>query len=733
MRKLPSTRRAGASALAAAAALLAQQAEAQSASEGEIIVTATKRDEALSDVAGSVSVMTDEDLQRINAQSLSDYIVRVPGVVFNDYQPGVSEVVIRGIAATTYHEQGQTTVGYYINEINVVEPGWPIGIPDVDTFDLDRVEVLRGPQGTLFGSSSLGGAVNYVTKTADPSAIDAAVSGLVGTTKNADGDVNYAAKAMLNLPIIADTLAVRVMGLQRVDAGYLDNPGIGVEGSSDFRTRGLRGSVVFTPSPDTTLTYMSSWQDTKLDDQTYLDIDNPYVRNTARAEPQETSFFLNSLRLEQDLGFGSLTVIGSIIDKDNYTVFSYPYAYVTGVTTGEGAAWSPGVAESNMKSFEARLASSGDGPFKWLVGVSYMHADKSSYDAIYQAGAEDYIDANPGLFGGVSGSLYAPDDRIYGYLTESENEDLGIFGELSFEATEWLELTVGGRYFANSYAASVTNQASYLAGSTTDIVTALDNDEDGFTPKATISITPNDDVLLYATYSRGYRIGGINPNAGLLSDIPATYDSDDVDNYEAGAKLTLAEKTLYLEATIYNLDWNGLQARLFAPPIYYSYVLNAASANVKGAELSATWQPVPLVSLSTNVTYTDAELTSDLPTGYGPIYPAGSTLPGSSEWAVANNVHFSLDDVWGAPQLDISHRYISEAPVAFGNDATRGDFHVFDVTASVSVTPNVEVMLFAKNLFDEYGILNAPFTDALAPAGSIVRPRTLGLRVDWSL
>ena len=141
----------------ATATLITVPAMAQAPADDSdaIIVTAGKRDEDIRQVAMPISAVTGEQLKAMNANSLSDYITRLPGVVFNDYQPGISEVVIRGVAATTYHEQGQTTVGYYLNEVPIVEPGFPIGIPDVDTFDLQRVEVLRGPQGTLFGSSTL--------------------------------------------------------------------------------------------------------------------------------------------------------------------------------------------------------------------------------------------------------------------------------------------------------------------------------------------------------------------------------------------------------------------------------------------------------------------------------------------------------------------------------------------------------------------------------------------------
>ncbi|WP_109806278.1 TonB-dependent receptor [Sphingosinithalassobacter portus] len=731
------------SALAAALLLPATMAHAQDATSetsaqqaSEIVVTATKRNETLSDVPLAVSVVTGEDLQAMNAQSLSDYIVRLPGVVFNDYQPGISEVVIRGVSATTYHEQGQTTTGYYLNETPMSEPGFPIGIPDVDTFDLARVEVLRGPQGTLFGSSSLGGAVNYVVNTADPTRFDAAASGLIGETRNTHGDLNYAGKVMLNVPIIADTLAIRGVASQRYDAGYLDNFQSGVEGSNDLRTRALRGSVVFTPSASTTVTYLSAYQDTMLDDQTYLDVTNPYVRNLPRTEPQSTGFWLNSLKFEQDLGFASLTAFGSIVDKDNTTVFSYPYAYVTGVTTGDDAAYSLGQAEANIKYGEARLASNGDGPVSWLIGTSYMYSTKYSYDQIFQNGAEAYIDANPGSYGGVAGSVLAPGDRIYGYISDSETKDFGVFGEIGVELMDGLTLTVGGRYYANSYETTIVNQAGAVSGNTTDTGATVSESEDGFTPKVTLSMRPNDNFMAYMTYSRGYRIGGINPNAGLLATIPASYDSDTVDNYEAGVKMSLFDNKLFVDATVYSLDWTGIQARLFGPaPTYYSYVTNAGSANVAGVEFAATFQPIHYVSLSTSISYTDAKLTDFLPDTFaaGGGYPSGTRLPGSSEWSISNTVHFNLGDSETAPSLEFSHRYLSEAPTAFNMAYGRGDFNIVDVRATFAVFDKLSIMAFANNLFDEYGILNAPFADSFTPSGSIVRPRTVGLRFDWSL
>jgi outer membrane receptor protein involved in Fe transport len=718
---------------------LAQDAAADGVAKDDIIVTATKRELRISDVPMPISAVSGDQLKAMNANSLADYITRLPGVVFNDYQPGISEVVIRGIAATTYHEQGQTTVGYYLNEVPLVEPGFPIGIPDIDTFDLKRVEVLRGPQGTLFGTSTLGGAVNYVAETADASKFDAAAQGLVGTTKNASGELNYAAKAMVNIPLVKDQLAVRVMALQRVDAGYLDNPGIGVNGSSDYRTRGLRGSIVATPVEGTTLTYLSTYQDTRLDDQTYLDLDNPYIRNTPRAEPQKTDFWLNSLRLDQDLSFATLTMLGSITTKNNTTLYSYPYAYVTGVTTGDDAAYSLGDAHANIKSFETRLASDGDGPFQWLVGFSYMKARKHSDDRIYQGGAAAFIDANPALYGGNPGSLIAPNDAIYGYLSDTSNKNWGIFGEASWEFVPTVTLTLGGRYYNTRNTAEITNAPGSLApGSYTTVASSfgVKQKEDGFTPKVSLSWKPSKELLAYATYSQGYREGGPNPNAAILPGIPTSYKSDTVDNYEAGVKASLFDNVLTIDVAAFHIQWNDIQARLFTDaPYFYSYVTNAGGAKIDGVEFAGTVQANRMISFGSNVTYQDGRLRKFLPDTFavGGGYGSGTTLPGSSKWSVASNVRFEMVDTPGAPSIELAHRYLSKAPVAFGNDAKRGGFSVFDLRASMGLGENIRVMAFANNIFDKFGILNAPFTSQAVPAGSIIRPRTIGVKLDWTM
>lgn len=353
----------------------ADSAHAELADEGAaddvIIVTAGKREQLLKDVSGSISALNEDDLRNLQAQSLSDYITRVPGVVFNDYQPGVSEVVIRGVASTTYHEANQATTGYYINEIPLTEPGFPLVIPDVDTFDLKRVEVLRGPQGTLFGSSSLGGAINYVVNTADASGFDAGFEGSLASTRRA-GELSYGAKAMVNVPIIEDQLAVRLVAFQRFDAGYLDNTGTGIDGSNDLRVRGLRGSLVWTPTDKTTLSVLSMYQEYDLDDQTYVLFGPPetFERSTNVPEYQDTDFMLHSLTINQEFDFATLTAVGSYTEKNSDLAFDDSIFLGYDARTGTPQL-SSSTGKSKTEYLEVRLASAGNSPFGWLIGGNY--------------------------------------------------------------------------------------------------------------------------------------------------------------------------------------------------------------------------------------------------------------------------------------------------------------------------------------------------------------------------
>jgi len=717
-------------AIGQATGAMAQETAAAPTDDNEIVVTAAKREQSVRDVSGSVSAVSEATLQKLNAQSLSDYITRVPGVVFNDYQPGVSEVVIRGIASTTYHEANQATTGYYLNQVPLIEPGFPLVIPDVDSFDVNRVEVLRGPQGTLFGSSSLGGAVNYVVNEADPGGFDAGFEGNLSSTRRA-GEVNYGAKAMVNLPIVTDKLAVRLVALQRVDAGYLDNSLLGEDGSNDLRVRGLRGSIVFTPTETTTLSALSMYQEYDLDDQTYVIFGPPktFDRATNVAEFQDTSFMLHSLKLEQDLGFATLTAIGSYTEKKANLAFDNSIFGGNDPRTG-----TPELASSNGKSKteygELRLASPDTGRFRWLIGANYTRLRSANTDGTFIEGIGDYIDANPGMFGGQSGDTLAPGDLATRTVSSNRVTEKAVFGEASFDIVDSLTLTVGGRLF--EYRSSPRLQ--YLPNANLippfDFAPATAKDSD-FIPKVSLTYKPNDDVMVYALYSEGFRIGGINVYSAAVPGLPLTFESDTTKNYEIGTRFDLIDKTLSVDVTAFHIDWGNVQARLFTPVDFNAYTVNGGGADVDGVEISLTLRPTRNLTFASNVTYNDARLSSLLPDSFAPGggYAKGTQLPGASDWILANSIDLNFPDAPMKPRFGIAHRYMSAAPVAFGAALEKGDYHIVDLNASVTVAERVELGLFAKNLFNQYGILNAPFSFA----GSVTRPRTLGATLRFSL
>ncbi|EMD84618.1 TonB-dependent receptor [Pacificimonas flava] len=715
--------------LTAAGPVWGQALEEGTGEEDAIVITASKRGEDIRDIAGAVSALTDEDLTELNAQSLSDYINRVPGVVFNDYQPGVSEVVVRGVASTTYHEANQATTGYYLNEIPLIEPGFPLVIPDVDAFDLERVEVLRGPQGTLFGSSSLGGAVNYVVKEAQTSGFDAAAQGIAASTRRA-GEANYAAKAMVNVPIVEDKLAVRVVALERYDAGYLDNPGIDEDGSNDLRVRGLRGSIVWTPTPDTRVTALSMYQEYDLDDQTYVifnDDPETFERVTNVAEFQDTSFMLHSLRLDQELGFARLTAIGSYTEKESDLAFDD--SIFVGIDPRTDTPQLSGSAGTSKTDYaELRLTSPAETAFSWLIGANYTNARSESTDRVSIEGIGEYIDANPDEFGGRPSSDIAPGDLVQRTVSNNDIREIALFGEAAYTFADVLTLTLGGRLF--EYKSEPRLQ--FLPNA--ELIPPFDyapgrQKESGFIPKVSLAYNPRDDLKLYALYSEGFRIGGVNVYS-VAAGTPLTFDSDTTQNYEIGARFDLVPNQLSFDIAAYHIDWNDIQARLFVPVTFEAYTTNGGGADIDGVEMTMTLRPAPFMQLSSSLAYTDARLSSLLPdTGApGGGYPEGTRLPGSSEWTLANQLSFEFDDLPMQPRFGIAHRFLSEAPVAFGADLQRGDYHLLDLNASAQIAQGLELGVFAKNLLDAYGIVNAPFSFA----GTITRPRTIGGSLTWN-
>jgi len=683
-------------ALSAATASAQEQAPPDSVSVlEEVVVTASKRSENIRELANSVTAFTGADLAETGAQSFADYLNTAPGVQFQAATPGVSNVTIRGVGtATIYPDQGQSTTGIYLNDIPLTDPGFALGIPDLNVFDVDRVEVLRGPQGTLFGSATLGGAVNYVLKPVNLN--DAQFSTLVGTsTTSHGGDLSYTANAAINAPIVPGVFGVRVTGVRSYDVGYVDNVGTGRDNANSHDVYGLRLNALWQITPDTSLNAFSFWDRSHSDDNSYAYQQlGELTRTTLVPETLTFTTFVNSLRLESDLKFATLTLLGAHSEKKQEALSDLTIFYGPPTT-------SPTNAKTDSDMFEARLVSPDDGRLKWLAGLYYGKF------------SENY--PSPTIQGGVN---------VGDFTVDYDSEEISGFAEATYNLSDTWKVTAGGRYYDIELKTMIT---SGLPGTYT--IRQGKQSESGFSPRVSVTFQPNPDLMLYGLISRGFRMGGVNLNPPIASfPTPATYGSDSLTNYEIGVRTSWLDRQLILDTTLFYIDWKDIQLRLSRPD-GFAYADNAGAARSVGVESSLVWAPSPRFDLRANLTYLDSELAEPLNLGRGTVIPDGRTLPGASKWSISETAtyHFEAES---EPYIALSHRYISGAESDFQSRLPVGDYSLVDLRAG-TVFGEADIAVFVTNLTDERGITAASSMGSYT-SNFYVRPRTVGVRLAWS-
>lgn len=716
-----------------------RSADAEPRELDRVIVTAAKREQSVREVPASVSAITQQQLQDQGAQSLADYVQKTPGVVFNSYQPGVSHVVVRGITTSAGNPQGQPTTGYFLNDVPLIEPGWTIAIPDIDAFDLNRVEVLRGPQGSLFGSASMGGAVNYIANLADAGGFDAAVEAGLSSTRNAD--LGHSLKGMVNVPVKQDVFAIRAVAQHRDAPGYIDNLGTGEDGANDLSVSGGRLSMLLTPNESTTLTWLSLFQQIDSDDNAYRIPElGDLARYTSTPEFTETDITVHSLRWDQDLGWGTLTALASRQEKSQDWRFDLtPYLDIYNADLGTDSAGPLFVnsgGESTGDSFELRLASADSDRVEWLVGAMVFDTEKDLHEQLGAPGFAAELDAstNP-RFAPGAGAVVSPDGDVFNaFYSRVTGKEQALFGEASIHLNPQWTLGVGGRAFKTR-----VRVVDVTAGVDTYPLpsrqTADDTtEESGFHPKLSLRYRASDRLMLYALRSEGFRFGVPNNSSVTQHDIPAGSRSDSLVNHELGLRADFADGRLLLDATLFHIDWSDIQLRLQTPEPVVNYAGNGGKASSKGVELSAQWRPGAAFDWTGSVTWQQARLDEDVFILWYGTAPKGSRLPGSADWSVANQLNWRFDGAY-APTLMLSHTYLSEG-ISDLNSAVpgvapneQGDYHQFDARFRMSFG-KTDVTLFGTNLADERGVTRT-VPEAYGLGQGILRPRTFGVTVHW--
>jgi iron complex outermembrane receptor protein len=708
--------------IASTSAALAQEdasAEAETTVLDEIIVTADKRSaKSVQDLASSITAFDEQKLERLDVLDFDDFVVQVPGTNFiNNGGPGRGNEVasIRGLSAIADNTVG--VVAMYLD-------GAPHFGNSYRFFDIGEVGVLRGPQGTLWGSQSIGGLIYFNSNRPDPSA------GLYGNvqgdayTTSGDGGVSQRISGVVNIPVVEDKFALRVAGHFVDETGYIDNVRTGANDINGVEESAWRLSALFYPSDAVSVAAVYHGNDLETDAPTHfeiglggLQVDQPSDLGSTRQE-----YDLVNLIVDVDFDWAALTYTGSRFSNEGgYTDFSDS----TGALVQNTA-----VIDEEATTHELRLASRGDSPLQWLVGVYF----------------DDYDD-----FGeGVDFTLVDLDDpapvegvRSGGLINRSEK---AVFGEFSYDFTDRLRVLVGGRWFDWE----VDDGTSWtFGGADFGFITNGVAADDDFFYKLSAEFRMSDLTLAYASRSEGFRTGGFNTFVGPLWGVSEEFfqfDPDTLVSYEAGVKTSLADNRVTLNAAAYFLDWQTIQTVVQSdtPGIITQgwFTTNAPDLEAIGFELEVVTQDLlaPGVYAAFSWGNTDNEFQDDaqLFAGTRVNINKGDSLRRTPKNTYSLDVGYDFEVGNGVPAYVRANYWHKDSTSTFGFNGNDGNVNVpaQDVMnfSAGAMWEKFQLKLYVDNVTDQTPWLNVssggsasdPSGDTAVVANTI-RPRTIGL------
>ncbi|MDT9600213.1 TonB-dependent receptor [Sphingosinicella rhizophila] len=604
----------------------------------EIVVTALKKGtERLQDVPGSVTAISADSLVESNQLRIEDYYTKIPNFsVSPSPDIGNSQIVqIRGITTGL----GSTpTVGILLDDV-------PLGItgntiPDLDPSDLAQIEVLRGPQGVLFGSATMGGLVRYVTKDPSTERVSGRVQAGISGVDNGNS-IGYSLRGAVNLPL-SETLAVRASGFFRNEPGYIDNPVVGIDGINEQDSYGGRVAILWQPSSSFSAKASALVQKVKTDGSGQSTL-VPGFGN------REQNFVIGTGIFDQTIQAYSLTLKGQIGSFDltsltGYNVmeftnsFDATFAYGPFATLFFGPDYTASKVfpHSNAKGFtqEVRASTPIGSMLTWQVGGFYR-ADKLDTDIDYAA-----VNATTGA---IAGNLLKIVSRTHSY-------EKALFTDLIVHLTDRFDVELGAR---QSWLRGV-NDFSTLSGAfypTPVPSPRSENKSKAFTYLLAPRYKFSRDLMVYARLASGFRPGGgvSNPTPAdtcIVADVPCSYGPDKTKNYEVGMKGSVLDNRLSFDLSLYHIDWTGIQFLQSNPVNFFTYIDNGGKAKSEGVELSLVARPVRGWTVSAWGAYNNAVLTQDFPatsTAYG---LKGDRLPNSSKYSANLSIehHFSLSE-----------------------------------------------------------------------------------------
>ncbi|WP_083748969.1 TonB-dependent receptor [Pelomonas sp. KK5] len=709
----------------AALALPAARAEEAATKTGEkldtVTVTATLRREPVREVPLRVETLSAETLERAGATTLSDYIGGLPGVdVKTDGGPGRGTVTMRGVSIG---EQQIATVGMYVDNVAFgsssafVHGG--VQALDLSLLDLNHIEVLRGPQGTLYGAGSMGGLIKYVTNEPDTSTFSGHVGLGLKTVK--DGGTGHTENAVLNVPLSTDVAGLRIAAFNDHDGGFIRATGLAAgDNTNAGSTRGARLALLLEPSSRMKIRLAGTTQDIKRDGTDTVDYDattgRPLVgdlaRNLATAEPYSVKTRLVSADVEYDFGWARLNAIASTQRLDMATAQD-----ATALLGASAAAFDFARLDNTIRlrkqTQELRLTSS-RGTVEWLLG---LYHDK-------ETGGVGQL-----LFGQLAGNGGSLD--LQANQQPSSYRETAVYGDLTWNIDRAWSLTGGARF--------AKNKQHYAVVGAGPLDSSSDSDDESKTYLATLRYTLDKSNSLYARAASGYRPGGPNPpaldgNLQVIPDTPRSFKHDTLWSYELGYKADLLDKRLNLEAALYQIDWKDVQLPVALG--VSTLVGNAGKARVRGLELAARYQADAHWQLNGSFAWTDPKLSEDAPG----LAAAGSRLPNVAKVALTAGLRYDYALMGHESYAGLNVRHVGQRNA--GYDLVGSSVPNFSLPAYTMLDAQWgldlgrwQISAYVRNLADKRAMLGAD--TALTAFGlplhaTIAQPRTIGGTVSFN-
>lgn len=708
----------------------------------EVLVTAQKKTERQQDVPVAISVVDTQALAQNGQNRLIDYFSTVPGLTIgNSFGGGTQYVTIRGLSTGTVQNPSVATV---IDDVptgssSVLAFGNITGA-DLDPSDLDRIEVLKGPQGTLYGADSLGGVIKYVTTDPSTTAFSGRVE--VDGADILDGGLGGGMRAAVNIPV-SDQFAIRVSGYGRRDPGYVDDLTTGQNNVNSANVYGGHLAALWRPSDDVSLKVSAILQKTDGNGTGYVN-SNPLaqfpqgdLKQTglpgAGRYTTENQLYTATLKFKI-AGLDVASVTGYGINKlDDFLDATTLLGYFANIDYGvPGSLWEDRF-ETDKFTQELRVSSSVGHWLDWLAGAFYTHENSPN-------SFQDFVATT--LAGTVVG------DQLYGAYQPLTLSEHAIFGDVTVHVTDRFDVQLGGRESWNEQNYGQTDYGPTtkdLYGVSPEVVAPRTHiTGSAFTYLATPEFKISPDLMVYARFASGYRVGG--PNVVVVPGIPASYKPDTTSNYELGIKGDLFEHRLTFDAAAYYIEWKNFQIQesFFSDDLSHSYEGNAGSAKSEGLEASVQSHPLEGLTITAQGSYNNAVLTQALqPPQFSAVALSGDRLPYSIRWSggLTANQDIPLSGEW-ISFVGGAVNYVSSRLGEFAS--VTAPFRVaFPAYASVNLSAGVRhdswlLNLYVNNVGDRRGVVGAYNANAIGltpePGGggyyaTVIQPRTLGLSV----